>query len=141
MILEPFPAPYRGTISRPRRASSPERAHSPFLTPKTKPIIWRIRVSDPLETGEQVKTLPVLIVSLACAGHSFAQVAAPAAGPAEGPLLVAQATSAGGAAQGAGLPATATGGGSTLVAVVAAAVAAGLAASLANGVTTTASHH
>jgi len=100
--------------------------------------MWRIRVSDPLETGEQVKTLPVLIVSLVCAGHAFAQVAAPAYAPTEGPLLLAQA--GGGASQGAA-PAASTGAGSTVVAVVAAGVAVGLAASLSNGVTTTASHH
>jgi len=94
-----------------------------------------------LETGEQVKTLPVLIVSMACAGHAFAQVAAPAPAPADGPLLVAQA--GGGASQGAALPATTTGAGSTLVAVVAAGVAVGLAATLSNGTTTaaTASNH
>ena len=89
-----------------------------------------------METGEQVKTLPVLIVSLACAGHAFAQVA-PA--PAGEPLVVAQAAPTGGASQGA-LPAATTGTASTVVAVVAAAVAAGLAAALSNTVTT-ASHH
>jgi hypothetical protein len=84
-----------------------------------------------------MRTLLVLIVSLACAGHAFAQ-GAPV--PAREPLVVAQATSGGGASQGAS-PAATTGAGSTVVAVVAAGVAAGLAASLSNGVTTTASHH
>ncbi len=83
-----------------------------------------------------MKTLPVLIVSLACAGHAFAQVA-PA--PAREPLVVAQAAPTGGASQGA-LPAATTGTGSTLIALVAASVAAGLAAALSNSVTT-ASHH
>ena len=89
-----------------------------------------------METGEQVKTLSALIVSLACAGHSFAQVA-PA--PAREPLVVAQAPT-GGASQGA-LPAATTGGaGSTLVALVAAGAAAALAATLSNSVMTTSNH-
>ena len=84
-----------------------------------------------------MKTLPVLIVSLACAGHAFAQVA-PA--PAREPLVVAQAAPTGGASQGA-LPAATTGGaGSTLVALVAAGAAAALAATLSNSVMTTSNH-
>jgi hypothetical protein len=82
-----------------------------------------------------VKTIPVLLVSLAFAVDGLAQ--APGAGPKQAPVQLAQA--AGGASQGAGAPSTLSVVASTAVAVVAVGIAA--AASVATYNTTTPSNH
>lgn len=82
-----------------------------------------------------MKTLPVLLVSLAFAVDGLAQT--PAEGSKQAPMQLAQA--AGGAAQGVGAPSTLSVVASTAVAVVAVGIAA--AASVATYNTTTPSNH
>ena len=108
-------------------ATSRRRARNPAYNPQVG--------SRTLASGGQVKTLPVLLVSLAFAVDSLAQT--PAAGPKQAPVQLAQAP--GGAAQGAGVPSTLSVIASTAVAVVAVGIAA--AASVATYNTTTASNH
>jgi hypothetical protein len=94
----------------------------------------RVRVLEPQEKGEQVKSLSVFVslVSLVFTIDGFAQT------PAQGPIQLAQ--GAGGASQGVGAPAAASSVGSTIAAMVAMGVAGVVSVVTSNSTTSVANH-